>query len=832
MNSMRKKLSLKIIVIVSFILLLSMSLTGAYFIKSERALLFKRVYSEAARINKNIENLLVTLVTMGVPDAGTILRDVMKEQNYEDILEVKLIHAPDLVKTFLDKQNAEKYNLLRKSDPQNATERRVISGQTIAERTLVSINGKKLHAIRYASPIKAEKRCFACHAVREGQVMGAFFSIISLEDAYQAIRRRTIENIFLFGIVFILILITLYLSLRKMVLRPLIKISRAVSNIIEKQDLSEQVEVRSLDEIGQLGTVFNKMVGDLKRSRDRLLESKNYTDSIIANMLDTLIVVDPEGIIKTVNKTTLDLLGYREDELIGYPVGKIFVETDIFKGSRLRKLIEDGSVRDFEMVYRTKSGEKIPVSFSGSLMRGEDGAIAGVVGVVRDTRQIRNLIIGLEKAKGQLEEWAKTLEKKVYDRTKELEQSQEAALNMMEDLVEAKDYTEDIINSMSDTLIVADSSGKMKMVNSALVELLGYGQDELIGKPIASIFDEETAKSFNETEIKKMTEEYLVRNHEAIYKAKSGENIAVSFSVSLMRGESDRPLDLIIVSKDIREIKHLLELEKQKASELKVAYEKLQELQDALIQAEKFNAIGQLASGVAHEVKNPLGIIKQSAEYLKGKFRPSEKNAAEALRMIEDNIERADKIIRVLLDFSRAKKLEQKPEDINSILESSLVLIQHIPMLVNIKIIRELGKDLPKVLVDRAKLEQVFINLLLNAVQAMPEGGNIFLRTYQTRLDKLKNGLGASGENYFRLGEIVLVVEIEDTGIGISPEDFKKIFDPFFSTKEPGQGTGLGLSISKNILAMHKGLIEMESREGVGTKVIITLKIIDGGSNE
>lgn len=698
MNNVWNKISLKIIIIVSFILLLSIIFAGVYFIRSERDLLFNRAYSEAVRINKNIANLWVTLVTMGVPDSGTILEEVIKEQKQEDILEIRLIHSPHLAATFLDKQLGEKYKSMREAVPRNEIEREVISGQTITARALININGKNIHVIRYATPIKANKRCFACHDVKEGQVMGAFFSTISLEDAYRAIERRTVENILLFGIGFILILGVLYYSLRRMVLRPIIKISKAVQNIIEKQDLSDQVEVNSADEIGQLGTVFNKMTGDLKKSRDGLMESKNYIDSIIANMVDTLIVVDPEGIIKTVNKTVLDLLGYREEELIGYPVDKIFVETDIFKGSGLKKFIADGFVRDFEMVYLTKSGEKIPVSFSASLMRGSDGKIVGVVGVARDMRQIKNLIIGLEKAKGELGEWAKSLEKRVYDRTKDLEQSQEASLNMMEDLKEA--------------------------------------------------------------------------------------------------------------------------------------YEKLQVMQETLIQAEKFNAIGRLASGVAHEVKNPLGIIKQSAEYLKGKLLPLEKNAPEALRMIEENIERADKIIRELLDFSRAAKLEKKPEDINSILENSLVLIQHSPMLANIKIIRELGNDLPKVLVDKGRMEQVFINLLLNAVQAMPEGGKLFLRTYRLRLSEPKNGMGASGENYFNSGEDVLLIEIEDTGAGISSENFKKVFDPFFTTKEPGKGTGLGLSISKNILAMHKGLIELNSREGQGTKVIITLKIIEGGGNE
>ncbi len=682
----RNRISIKIIVIVSLILLLSMLLTGGHFIRSERAILFENVHSKAVMLNKNIGHLLFTLVTLGVPDVETIMRDTMKDLNKDDVYELRIVHSPYLAETFMDQRVKEKYRSMVGSLPRNEIEQKVISGETIEERTLINVNGKNQPFIIYGSPIRAEKNCLLCHDTKAGRTLGAFFSLISLEKAYQIIKRRTIENILLFGAGFMFILIALYFSLRKIVLSPIIKISEAARHIIEKQDLSERVNVASTDEIGQLGTVFNKMIGDLQKSRDGL------------------------------------------------------------------------------------------------------------------------------------EEWAKTLERKVYDRTK--------------DLAEAKGYTEDIISSMSDTLVVADLNGKIKMINPALVELLGYGQEELIGKPVTFIFGEATAKSFNETTIKEMAEKGVIENNEAIYKTKSGEDISVSFSVSLMRKVSHGAPDMILVSKDIREIKHLLELEKQKALELKDAYDKLQALQDALIQAEKFNAIGRLASGVAHEVKNPLGIIKQSAEYLKGKLLPSEKNAPEALRMIRDNIERADNIIRVLLDFSRAAKLEKQPEDINTVLENSLVLIKHIPSLEKIEIIREMGSGLPKVLVDRVKMEQVFINLFINAVHAMPNGGKLLLRTYQLRLKELRKGMITSGENSFKLDEDVVLVEVEDTGTGISPENLKKIFDPFFTTKDPGKGTGLGLSISKNILTRHYGFIEMESEEGKGTKVIIILKITAGGSNE
>lgn len=251
----------------------------------------------------------------------------------------------------------------------------------------------------------------------------------------------------------------------------------------------------------------------------------------------------------------------------------------------------------------------------------------------------------------------------------------------------------------------------------------------------------------------------------------------------------------------------------------------IKEMQDQIIQAEKLNAIGLLASGVAHEVKNPLGIIKQSVEFLEGKMPLADKNISDIFHIIQKNIKRSDNIVRGLIEFSTISVLEKKPEDINSILRSALSLVQYQTKLENIEIAKEMGKDLPRPLVDKNRMEQVFINIFLNAMQAMPKGGRISVRSYLTQLNQSNNGIGNRKEDNFKLGEKAAVIEIEDTGIGIPKENLKKVFDPFFTTKEVGKGTGLGLSVTRNIIALHKGLIEINSKVGEGTKVTITLKL-------
>ncbi|OIN97311.1 hypothetical protein AUJ66_03720 [Candidatus Desantisbacteria bacterium CG1_02_38_46] len=164
----------------------------------------------------------------------------------------------------------------------------------------------------------------------------------------------------------------------------------------------------------------------LKRAEDEVVAARDYTDNIIKSMIDTLIVVDPDAKIRTINPATVELLGYKENELIGKPVATIFTEEiSIFKGTRLKKLIEEGSIRNYDITCRTKTGENIPVSFSGSVMKDKEGKLVGIVGIARDMRLTTHLIDELKKSEAQLKEWAKTLEQRVNGRTKELEEKVE-----------------------------------------------------------------------------------------------------------------------------------------------------------------------------------------------------------------------------------------------------------------------------------------------------------------------------------------------------------------------------------------------------------------------
>ncbi len=229
---------------------------------------------------------------------------------------------------------------------------------------------------------------------------------------------------------------------------------------------------------------------------------------------------------------------------------------------------------------------------------------------------------------------------------------------------------------------------------------------------------------------------------------------------------------------------------------------KLEQQLKHLAQADKMASLGQLAAGVAHEINNPLTNASLTMQILKGRIRNNnpDEPLLEKLEAVERNIDRASTIAKELLQFSRPGHSEIIPLDLNNVINSALTLLRY--RLNGVSVHKELS-DVPEVMGDPVKLEQLFINILSNSVEAMPEGGEIFI------------------SNAFVNGQVK--VEIADTGHGISEENLSKVFDPFFTTKEIGAGTGLGLSICYGIIKQHNGSIDITSTEGVGTTVTVRL---------
>ena len=275
--------------------------------------------------------------------------------------------------------------------------------------------------------------------------------------------------------------------------------------------------------------------------------------------------------------------------------------------------------------------------------------------------------------------------------------------------------------------------------------------------------------------------------------------------------------------------KELTDAVAARAVELDRAYQELKQTQALLVQAEKMAAVGQLASGIAHEVKNPLNIILQSINYLEPELAPEQAQQKEILGVMRQAVTTANGIIRGLLDFSKPTPLALKPAALSAVIEASLVLVRKELSARGIQFASDLPSSLPPVLLDENQMKQVFLNLFLNAIHAMPRGGRLTVRASVQDLLKSDDGVGQRASDVFRVGERAVACEVADTGTGIPKELLSKLFTPFFTTKAPGEGVGLGLSITKTLIDGHRGLIRLASEEGRGTTVTLLLRPAPAG---
>jgi len=230
----------------------------------------------------------------------------------------------------------------------------------------------------------------------------------------------------------------------------------------------------------------------------------------------------------------------------------------------------------------------------------------------------------------------------------------------------------------------------------------------------------------------------------------------------------------------------------------------LRSTQNQLLQSEKMASLGKLAAGVAHEINSPLtGILTYSS--LLHEAKQDGDRDKEDLEVIVNETNRCKMIVKGLLDFARQTEPQKVLSDINEVTQKSINLISHQASIQNVKIERKIQPDLPQIMIDVGQIQQVFINILLNAIEAMPQGG---ILTVSSEIE-----------------DQMVIVGFTDTGIGIPEENLPKIFDPFFTTKKQGKGTGLGLSVSYGIIERHRGKLEVKSQVGKGTTFTVKLPI-------
>ncbi|MDT5123994.1 MAG: hypothetical protein QOC96_3476 [Acidobacteriota bacterium] len=350
-----------------------------------------------------------------------------------------------------------------------------------------------------------------------------------------------------------------------------------------------------------------------------------------------------------------------------------------------------------------------------------------------------------------------------------------------------KEFNESIVESINVGLLAVDLEGHVTRCNSALEKMLNVKRSEAIGRRVEDLFAEDFAETLDQV---LSTNRWNLTELRRIYKlhtaTREGRSLVLNIALAPLQANSQDRTGALVVLEDVTA---------------------RMSLEEQLQQREKLSSIGLLAAGVAHEVNTPLTGVSSYTQMLLGMLPETDPKHA-LLQKVRRQAMRASDIVNNLLNFSRTGGATEFMElSINQVLDDTLQLLEPQLRRNQIEIVRDYDSNIPQAYGNAVKLQQIFTNLILNARDAIPEGGRITISTSSTTED-------------------TLVVEVTDTGIGIAPENVAKIYDPFYTTKGVGRGTGLGLAVSYGIVQEHSGHITVESTPGKGTTFRITLPTV------
>ncbi len=560
--------------------------------------------------------------------------------------------------------------------------------------------------------------------------------------------------------------------------RPIAKLEEDIQ-IVGSGNLEYKVGTTAKDEIGQLSRVFDKMTKELKETT----VSKEYVENIIKSMIDTLVVVTPEGKIQTVNQGPCDLLGYQPEELIGQSIEKIYDEEEeeeeeeqkLFHKTGINELIKKNFIKGIERRYLTKDGKNIPVLFSGSVMRDSDGRIQGIICLASDITERKQV----EETLRHSELWMRS-----------------------------------IFKSLEETVFIVTPDRKIVNINEAGERMFGYSKDELakLSTEVLHV-DQEHYIEFGR-QFKEAFDRGDAANFEFKLKRKNGEVFQTEHTVSLLKDDAEETIGIVSIVRDISERKLAEEALKEYSERSEeMVKERTQELETAheeLVKREKLAVLGRMTAMVSHELRNPLGVIRSSAYYLNSRLGNADEKTRKHLKRIEQQVGHCDFIVDELLEYTRGRRSEMRKGALNPWLERALDQIE-IPD--QVRLDYEPSPDIPMVHFDQEKMRRVVINLVENAFESVIERQEGLKKEdvpYEPQV-KVSTSITDNG----------VCIEVGDNGIGMDKETIDRAFEPLFTTR--ARGTGLGLAIVQKIVEEHGGSVSLKSEPKRGTKVIVVI---------
>ena len=524
-----------------------------------------------------------------------------------------------------------------------------------------------------------------------------------------------------------------------------------------------------------------------KRAEEALRKSEATGRALLESAAEGIVIVNPDGRIVLANVRTEELFGYQRDELLGQTLEVLLPER--FQNSHAdhrAAYFAEPRVRPMgiglDLAARRKDGSEFPVEISLSYIKTEGGVLA--MGFITDITERRRADEALAH------------------------QAQELAY-LAEEAKVREAFIRNVVESIRDGIVVVDREGRITAWNRAMEERSGLNATEVRGLPFLDAFLTLKAQGFAKvlTRILEQNEEVALGGfeHETHHRGR----VTMDLKGSPLRNATGEVIGAVFALEDVTERIQLERIARQ---------------------SEKMAAVGTLAAGIAHEINNPIGIISSRVELMlmEARERGLSAEVMKDLQVLEKHAGRVARITQGLLSFSRQAPWKLTAVDVNQVLEEALLLVEKQLVKEGIVLKKDLAPDLPKIQGSPNHLEQVVVNLLTNAREAMPNGGTLKVSTALHR--KTLSDDRTSKEQIGRWPSLVeqpgVEIRIGDTGPGIPPEIISRIFDPFFTTKE--QGSGLGLSITYGIVREHGGTISVDSQPGEGSTFIIQLPIPGG----
>jgi two-component system, cell cycle sensor histidine kinase and response regulator CckA len=586
------------------------------------------------------------------------------------------------------------------------------------------------------------------------------------------------------------------LLLARAIIRPLAELETEAL-AVQAKGSGPGSDIRSaFKEIQETADAIGRMKADIRAGEEKYR-------GIFDNIQDVYYEVSLDGCILEISPSIRNVASYCREDLIGASLETLYQDIQD-RRIMLERLQADGRIADYEITMVGKDGEIEICSVNASLAFGRDGQPEKIIGSLRVITDRKRADLELQRHQERLEELVRERTTDLLQTNQQLRDQINAREEKEKELLRSEEKYRSIIENMESGYYEIDLAGNLTFCNDRLAEILGYPDDQLAGLRYTRYMEPETVKTVR-------------RRYTAILRTGKSEELlrysitrpdgarrTLDASAALITDNNGRAIGFRGVVMDVTERLNA-ELEKKR-------------FEERFQQVQRLEGIGTLAGGVAHDFNNLLMGIQGNVSLMLLDTAPDQIHY-EKLKSIESCVQGGADLTRRLLGFARGGKYMVQPLDFSELVSNTARMFQRTRK--EIRIHEKFEPHIWTVMADRSQIEQVLLNMYINAWQAMPDGGRIYLETKNVELDAaFAQGFDIPPGRYVR-------ISVTDTGTGIPPEIQPRIFEPFFTTKEIGRGTGLGLASAYGIIKNHDGAIDFSTEVGGGTTFYIYLPASD-----